>query len=68
MSATIIDTRAVFALRLRYVGKPAENGVHNLCALLKQLRRRGFVCLDAREESQSTQTKEEKEDGVRATG
>jgi len=44
-----IDTRPIFARRLRFIGKPPENGVHNLRALLKQLRHRGFVCLDARQ-------------------
>jgi len=44
------DTRPVFTLRLLYAGKPTENGIHNLRALLKQLRHRGFICLDAHEE------------------
>jgi len=47
---TTTDARPIFSLRLRFIGKPAESGTHNLRALLKQLRRRGFICLDAREE------------------
>jgi hypothetical protein len=50
MSATGIDTRPIFALCLRFIGKPAENGINSLRAVLKQLRHRGFICLDAHEE------------------
>jgi hypothetical protein len=50
MSAITTDTRPVFSLRLRFVGQPAENGIHNLRALLKQLPHRGFICLDAHKE------------------
>jgi hypothetical protein len=48
---TATDTRPTFALRLRYVGKPAEAAIHALRALLKSFCHRGFICIDAKEEA-----------------